>query len=265
VKGAALALPRAAVGIYQVATHLPETARAVRAIAAQVKKDPVGSVRRAANHVVNTVINDPDKAAEFIGENLFFIAGGAAVKMASSAGAAGEAAAAAELAEAARVAEAAEAARAATRARVLANIAESRIARDASQFGEHALNDMAVQGRVLAETGDFATPYSRAIFYSGAHSGDAAKAFKLAKPGFMTIEDTRGGSALDKMKLYERLDPARSDEIWKIASKRFAEAAQGRVTIFDRYADPMRVFRTVEEPILTQSRRVWGRSYYWDY
>ena len=129
VKGAALAVPHLVKGIYDVATHLPETVQAAKVLAKALIKDPSGMAKKAGNALINV---DSDKAGEFVGENLFWAGFGAAAKTTEGVAALRSARTALGI----QTAE--ESARAVQRARVLANIAESRAARAASNFGVHA-------------------------------------------------------------------------------------------------------------------------------
>jgi RHS repeat-associated protein len=77
VRGAALAVPRAANAVYDVATHLPETVQAAKNLAIAAANDPVGMLTMAGNAIINA---EPDAVAEFTGETLFFAGLGAAAK-----------------------------------------------------------------------------------------------------------------------------------------------------------------------------------------
>jgi RHS repeat-associated protein len=84
LKGAALAIPRAAKGIYQVASHPILTATGAYELGKSVVTDFSGSVQRVGNALVNA---DPDRTGEFVGETLFFAGLGAAAKTAEGAAA----------------------------------------------------------------------------------------------------------------------------------------------------------------------------------
>ncbi|MFL6246086.1 MAG: Ig-like domain-containing protein [Thermoanaerobaculia bacterium] len=75
LKGAALAIPRSVKGVYQVVRHPVDTVVGVAGLAKAAWDDPGGMIKRAGNAVINA---DPDEAAEFVGENLFFAALGGA-------------------------------------------------------------------------------------------------------------------------------------------------------------------------------------------
>jgi RHS repeat-associated protein len=82
LKGAALAIPRMAKGLYEVAAHPIETATGLYEFGKSVVTDFPGSMQRLGNAVVNA---DPDKVGEFVGETLFFSGLGAAAKSAEGA------------------------------------------------------------------------------------------------------------------------------------------------------------------------------------
>ncbi|HEX7708965.1 MAG TPA: Ig-like domain-containing protein [Thermoanaerobaculia bacterium] len=77
LKGVALAVPRAVKGIYDVATHLPETVEGAKQLASAIADDPGSVLRKAGNAIINA---DPDKMAELLGETLALAGAGAAAK-----------------------------------------------------------------------------------------------------------------------------------------------------------------------------------------
>jgi hypothetical protein len=107
---------------------------------------------------------------------------------------------------------------------------------------------------------DFSTPPNRAVFYSG--RGEAARATEFAeRTGAFTIEMTPGGRFLSEN--LGGLSRADQDLIWQRASLQFARGASGEVNAFVRGADPLRTFRTIEEPILRANPDVWRYRYHY--
>ncbi|MFI5091378.1 MAG: hypothetical protein ACHP7P_15150, partial [Terriglobales bacterium] len=84
LKGAALAIPRAAKGIYDVATHPIQTATGAYELGKSMVTDFPGSAQRFGNATVNA---NPGKVGEFVGETLLFAGVGAATKTAEGAAA----------------------------------------------------------------------------------------------------------------------------------------------------------------------------------
>ncbi|MGV8042085.1 MAG: RHS repeat-associated core domain-containing protein [Thermoanaerobaculaceae bacterium] len=84
LKGAALAVPRAVKGVYEVATHPVDTLVGAYEFGESVVSDLPGSVQRFGNALMSA---DPDSAGEFVGESLFWVAAGGAGKAADSAAA----------------------------------------------------------------------------------------------------------------------------------------------------------------------------------
>ncbi|HMJ85916.1 MAG TPA: RHS repeat-associated core domain-containing protein, partial [Vicinamibacterales bacterium] len=249
VKGFVMAAPRAAAGLWDILKD-PVGARmkmseGIVNLAVAVAMDP-GEV---ASNAVNSAINaNPDDVAEVVGDTLFWAAVGEGGK----------------IIQAAREAKAA--ARAAQRTRVLAAIAESRASRASSQFLKYAKADRVFQELLpLVETGDFSTPYSRALFYSGEGAKEALEAFRKLHPGFVTLDETTAGTILNAAKVYDRLPFGMADSLWRTASRRYAEAASGRVHLFDRFANSWRILREEEEPVLFGNRKVWEMIYHRDY
>jgi hypothetical protein len=105
----------------------------------------------------------------------------------------------------------------------------------------------------IAKTGDFSVPKDMAAFYSSGGSG--ANAAEALESGLMTIEKTPGGRMLIEMGVKNLYRPFQ-ELIWRQASIRFAEAAEGIVTCFVKGAELARTFYSVEFPILTSSSKV---------
>ena len=77
LQGAALATPRLLKSTYDIASHPIETWEGLKQFGAAVAADPVGMARRGGNAIVNA---EPGRAAEFVGEALFFVGASAALK-----------------------------------------------------------------------------------------------------------------------------------------------------------------------------------------
>jgi hypothetical protein len=99
-----------------------------------------------------------------------------------------------------------------------------------------------------ARTLDYSTDRDRAVFYSGndpvwennpfpgseeGKSGDIAKRYAEITDK-KTLEMTPGGDWLDKQNLYEKFPDNKKqvNEVWAIASERFAQGAAGEVVTF---------------------------------
>jgi len=89
-----------------------------------------------------------------------------------------------------------------------------------------------------------------------AHAKGQSKAGKPTK----TLEQTPGGEWLDSQDLFGENSPVDDDaealEIWKDASKKYAQRARGSVRCFVIGAKPESVFRTVEFETLLNNREV---------
>jgi RHS repeat-associated protein len=140
MKGAALAVPRAAKGVYDVATHPFQTVTGAYEFGRSVVADFPGSAQRFGNALMNA---DPDRAGEFVGETLFFAGLGGVAKTTEGAAALQRLGRGAGLGSEAAETITSAAGSAETRARILANIAESRGARGVSRFGEYAFREQA--------------------------------------------------------------------------------------------------------------------------
>ncbi|HEX8255115.1 MAG TPA: RHS repeat-associated core domain-containing protein [Thermoanaerobaculia bacterium] len=154
------------------------------------------------------------------------------------------------------------AAQSAARARVLANLAKSRAARQASHFDDYARFDNLYD---LAGKVDVATDPGQAVFYSGRFPLNRNMATNFAETtGRRTIEMTPGGGYFDALDLYGRgkwASSTRADAIWIRLSERFAGGASGKVNAFTFGASPLGVFNTVEFPILRTSGRIRSITY----
>lgn len=147
--------------------------------------------------------------------------------------------------------------RGALRQRVLANIAENRVARGASQFRKYGEFDRLYK---LADEVGVSTARNEAVFYSGRFplNRDMAKQFALDS-GKKTIEKTEGGRYFDELDLFGDASPVTrtaADAIWRQLSERYARGASGTVNIFARGASPRGVFNTVELPVMRQTGHV---------
>jgi RHS repeat-associated protein len=162
LKGAALAIPRLVKGIYDVASHPVETWDGLTNLASAVADDPLGMAQRAGNAIINV---NPDTAGEFVGENLFFAALGAAAKTPEVAAAARRMGMLVRGTEAAEDANAG--ARAAMRARVLKNIEASRAARPTENFLKYAAVDAQSIDPYVPDVWDMVTLRKGAIIAGG--------------------------------------------------------------------------------------------------
>jgi len=138
------------------------------------------------------------------------------------------------------------------RNRVLKNIEISRKARVSSNFKKYADWDEIYQ---QVDKMDFSTNPDKGIFYSG--KGSRRLAIKFAEENFKTpIDFTKGGSYLNSLDLYNKFGPDKANAIWISASKNYASGVSGKINLFVRYASPIRVFKTVEEPILKLNYKI---------
>ena len=152
----------------------------------------------------------------------------------------------------------------ATRERILANIAESKAAREASRFDIQ-------KGFEIALFGDVSTAKNGAVFYSGRTPGSFANADLAESFANQTGKDilnfTPAGKQLDALNLYPRLVlgengkvvPSYATEtsrVWEITSRRFSEGASGRVNTFVNGAHPNSIFNRIELPALQNNPNV---------
>ena len=100
------------------------------------------------------------------------------------------------------------------------------------------------------------------MFYSGKGNYERATQYAIST-GKKTIEMTEGGKTLLSDPLFQSLSRNQQRQIWVKASTPFAESASGRINAFINGARADRTFRTIEEPILRRSRKVYGYKYWY--
>ena len=98
------------------------------------------------------------------------------------------------------------------------------------------------------------------MLYSGKGTGGLAQVF-AAERGLMTIGDTEGGAYLRSFgNLFDdNISPVTRDEayqLWRYASEQYARGASGVVRAFLNNPEPLRIYLTVERPILIQNADV---------
>ena len=125
--------------------------------------------------------------------------------------------------------------------------------------------DLYAQAMKIAETFDVATPENSVVLYSISYlptteNRDRAFACVGANPGRLMIEHTPCGAALVKLGLDSadkcKLSAEQIAAVWKVASRRFIEAASGNVSAFVDGADPRSVFRSMELPTILQNEHI---------
>ena len=98
---------------------------------------------------------------------------------------------------------------------------------------------------------DFAVQPNKALFYSGAKSAEASEYAK--SNGLETMVETAAGKWLSKLDL-SSLSREQTAVIWRGASLRYAQAAQGNVNfLFGADPDPEGIFNIVELSTLTKN------------
>lgn len=125
--------------------------------------------------------------------------------------------------------------------------------------------DLYKQAMLIAETLDVTTPENSIVLYSinylpTTHNRDLAFDCVKFNPGKMMIEHTPCGAELVKLG-FDSVDKCNLPleqivTVWKVASKRFIEAASGNVCAFVDGADRRSVFRSMELPTILQNERI---------
>jgi hypothetical protein len=119
---------------------------------------------------------------------------------------------------------------------------------------------------IEARTVDVRSPVNGAHFYSGkAPDGETrmAEIAEKATDGLssVTLEKTPGGSYFDGMKLYQDGSPvsqSHADLLWRRLSARYAENAEGEVTVWAPDPPPGGIWLSVEKPILARNPNITG-------
>jgi hypothetical protein len=219
------AVPRAVKGVYDVVTHLPETADGVRNLAIAVTNNPAGMAKRAANAIINA---DPEAVAELTGETLFFGALGAAAKTP-------------------QVANAIRHSATAFRTWLATSDAAQDVLRQVRQLS------------VITRYGErLGTATDEAFFWSGRSGGIGGEA--VARQ----IARSRGGVTLEELLETRGIrmpvwDPTDADAIgqWVLTSQEYAQAASGNVrAVIGSSLRPGNVWETIELPALRANRRI---------
>ena len=103
---------------------------------------------------------------------------------------------------------------------------------------------------------DFNTGAHQAIFWNGYVDGVQTLAIEFARENRkQTLELTPGGHFLDSLNLYgrkSRISYHLANDLFDIASERFARGANGEIHIFQAHYEPAAnsVFKRIEEPVL---------------
>ena len=117
----------------------------------------------------------------------------------------------------------------------------------------------------VAQDYDVSTPANSIVLYSISYlptkeNRDKAFSYVKAHPDRMMIEHTPCGAALVKLGLDSadkcKLSAEQIAAVWKVASRRFIEAASGNVSAFVDGADPRSVFRSMELPTILQNEHI---------
>jgi hypothetical protein len=123
----------------------------------------------------------------------------------------------------------------------------------------------------ILDEADFTTGRDKAVFWTGYKLGNQTKAMAWASEnGKMTIEMTPGGKWLQSLDVYGTnsiLSESQADRLWQIASKKFASAASGKVTVFSSgtFKNAESVFYGLELPLLKNNPKVNPRITYRGY
>lgn len=125
--------------------------------------------------------------------------------------------------------------------------------------------DLYTQAMKVAETFDVTTPPDSVVLYSISYlptteNRDKAFAYVKENTGKKMIEHTACGAELVRLGLASssscNLSAEQVAKVWKVASKRFIEAARGDVRAFVDGADPRSVFRSMELPTILQNEHI---------
>lgn len=118
----------------------------------------------------------------------------------------------------------------------------------------------------VAGTADVSSAPDSIVLYSVSYqpttiNKDRAFECLKANPKMMMIDDTVCGKkliefGLDWSMLDNDHDRQKAAEIWRLASRRFIEAASGNVTAFVDNADPRSVFLSEELPMILQNPKI---------
>ena len=145
--------------------------------------------------------------------------------------------------------EGVEGSQAAIRSRILANITESRAARNSSFFKIHSYVEQALFKL------DVNTEIDTATFWSGKGNQELATNFAI-KMDKVTLDMTPGGKYLDSLNLFKQYPYEQAVKPWDALSRRLAENASGNVYAFVEGARPTSVFNRIEYPILIENPEV---------
>lgn len=118
----------------------------------------------------------------------------------------------------------------------------------------------------VAGTADVSSAPDSIVLYSVSYqpstiNKDRAFDYLKANPKMTMIDNTSCGKkliefGLDWSMLDNDADRQKAAEIWRLASRRFIEAASGNVTAFVDNADPRSVFLSEELPMILQNPKI---------
>jgi hypothetical protein len=121
--------------------------------------------------------------------------------------------------------------------------------------------DISKRGYIESLEGfDFKTNVNTKVFYSGPANNLKANIYSQAT-GKVTIDNLQAGVWLKNQALYDRYGADFADDIWGIASKKYASSARGEVFVFANGANPNRIFNKIELPILDKNPFITNINY----